>query len=594
MTTMEKLQPGTLRLSKKIFLLQTHADEREIVEKELPNFVESHNIELYFFTDSNHVFLQSSNRVELRNGIVSFQNLMGLRKEVKEIAPKERKIYIKIKQAFGIVKESQDLPVFLCSNISRGEFFDKINDQKKKHGVAEANKRMKETLINGNLEEMMDEGELDMQTFSKQKLNYQASMASIEQQKKLQLPELKGTITWTHTHYIENKETKKWQPNPEAPVIEVSFTGTDDLEAKKKHLWIYSKKPSWGKSTTIRKEILEKYNSDVIQDVDNTVNTTVGVKIIVIEEYSPTKKVGIADFKAMTGGTASMGKFNNKMYGSSYIPDKAAQFIILSNHCPAEVYACGRQRFIDTDTLDQLNDRFMVYRLDGCHKAETTKWVDPASLNHKDLMVHIKMKTEELKRDATRSITFFFTTVVTIHDILMMSKYKRSGITIKEFAEILTECVPIDHIAEFPWIKIVRQLSMESEEFVFNNTKSPKFVRTARTKIADLMTAEQNLVKKPERELSKLEANLQEVFRLATCSDVNKAELDQAAATLFKDPDNIYWLMKRGENMLSPSLKEVLVVESKKRSMSDDSDDEDEEDEDSPVKKMKQDIEDCG
>jgi hypothetical protein len=95
-----------------------------------------------------------------------------------------------------------------------------------------------------------------------------------------------------------------------------------------------------------------------------------------LDEVGPTNCIPIAQLKGLAGGDASTSFLNRKSYGQSFVPRKDAQFIILSNHSPYEVYADKKKGRMDCTDMQAIEERFHVIRLDGPNTEERARFAD--------------------------------------------------------------------------------------------------------------------------------------------------------------------------------------------------------------------------
>jgi hypothetical protein len=192
------------------------------------------------------------------------------------------------------------------------------------------------------------------------------------------LPDLDGPVTLRYRKHVDGV------PVPNGPFKDVTFIGRpDQLLVKRKHYWMYSG-PGFGKSTTTRQELVEKYKAALVPHPKNAVNIPDNAQLLVFDEIGPNRKVPIEQLKGLCGGDSSSSYLNRKSYGQSYVPRKDAQLVILSNHSPYDVYAkyrTGRDRRIDTVDMQALEERFHVIRLDGDNLDEKRNYVNMGALS---------------------------------------------------------------------------------------------------------------------------------------------------------------------------------------------------------------------
>jgi hypothetical protein len=221
--------------------------------------------------------------------------------------------------------------------------------------------------------------------------------------------------------------------------------------AKQKHWWIYSKDGNRGKTTTVCEAIVGPYKAIFIADIRNAMSLPTDAQFIVIDEVASSNKPSIAQLKALTSGSADIGSINRKSYGQSYIPRRDAQFIILSNQSPYDVYAVTDprtklRRCRDHD-MGPLECRFHIIRLDGDDAEEKALWYHPKSLSFDDYMWHLRYAFYEEVRLANSSgncstalVKRAMTKIYKIH----MMRHEGTGVTFKTMAKELQHALHPD------------------------------------------------------------------------------------------------------------------------------------------------------
>jgi hypothetical protein len=139
---------------------------------------------------------------------------------------------------------------------------------------------------------------------------------------------------------------------------------------------------------------LEPYKAHFVSDCRNAMDVPPDVQLIILDEVSPTNKPNIATLKALTSGSANIGSLNRKSYGHSFVPREDAQFVVLSNHSPWEVFATydaqKKVKRAKSDTVGPLELRFNIYRLDGENLDEKVQWYDPEHLTPEEYRQHLR------------------------------------------------------------------------------------------------------------------------------------------------------------------------------------------------------------
>lgn len=91
----------------------------------------------------------------------------------------------------------------------------------------------------------------------------------------------------------------------------------------------------------------------------------------------------------MTGGSASGFRGNYKSHGESFSPRSDVQVIILSSTSPYEVYGSWQsklqRRYMSREVLQQLEQRFHIYRLDGSLEEDRIEFMFPKDWTEEQL-----------------------------------------------------------------------------------------------------------------------------------------------------------------------------------------------------------------
>lgn len=193
-------------------------------------------------------------------------------------------------------------------------------------------------------------------------------------------PDLLGDLVLHFQEYSQGGH-----PIPDSIKTDVTIVGRpDDIVTKKKHYWIYSCTANYGKSTTIKKELVNVYKAIVVSHASNAMEVPSNAQFLIFDEFGSKKCIHIDDLKRMTGGDASDGCLNRKSYGKSYVPRSCAQIIILGNKSPYEVYSSYdrnlKRNVMSGDDLSTLSARFEIIRLDGGDLAEKVKYIETSLL----------------------------------------------------------------------------------------------------------------------------------------------------------------------------------------------------------------------
>jgi hypothetical protein len=133
------------------------------------------------------------------------------------------------------------------------------------------------------LSTLVENGELEMADVS----NIANARGHLTQEEKDwasdHLPDLEGPVTVRYRKHVDG------EPVPDGPFKDVTFVGRpNDLMAKRKHYWVYSG-PGYGKTTTTRLELLDKYKAAIVPHPNNAVNVSDQAHLLIFDEIGPTR-----------------------------------------------------------------------------------------------------------------------------------------------------------------------------------------------------------------------------------------------------------------------------------------------------------------
>ena len=136
---------------------------------------------------------------------------------------------------------------------------------------------------------------------------------------------------------------------------------------KKKHYYIYSNQPGYGKSS-FSDTLLDNLNACSVNDSNNFSGVRDTAQFIIFDEFSHDTKISFADLKKLTGGNASVFGGNKKTFGDSFKPRADVQVIMFSNHhlfeCIGKYNQHTKRRAVDFNTARQMVERFHIIKLD--------------------------------------------------------------------------------------------------------------------------------------------------------------------------------------------------------------------------------------
>jgi hypothetical protein len=164
------------------------------------------------------------------------------------------------------------------------------------------------------------------------------------------------------------------------PSIDVTIVGhPDGVLVKKKHYWLYSSIPC-GKSTTIQRDLIDKFNAAWLRNPKNA-NIPASTQFIVLDDATPRHCIPYGQLRGLAGGFADHSCLETRRFPGAFIPRKDAQFIILSRKSPYEVYAdkrMGRMEYMSTLSIEA---RFHIINLDGNRLDDRIRFADPKALS---------------------------------------------------------------------------------------------------------------------------------------------------------------------------------------------------------------------
>ena len=147
----------------------------------------------------------------------------------------------------------------------------------------------------------------------------------------------------------------------------------EDNSVKKKHYYIYSHNPGYGKSK-FSARLQRKWNACSVKDSNNFSGFRDNVQFIIFDEFSHDTKISFPDLKKLTGGNASEFGGNRKVFGDAFVPRADAQVIIFSNHhlfeCIGKYNPRTTRRSVSFYMARQMVERFHIIKLDDEEETE--------------------------------------------------------------------------------------------------------------------------------------------------------------------------------------------------------------------------------
>ena len=169
---------------------------------------------------------------------------------------------------------------------------------------------------------------------------------------------------------IEEEKEFELVPGPGQSINLVSKGNITENKSNKskKHLFIYSYGPHFGKTTVVN-GLIETCNAVHIGDVNNFQGVRQNAQFMIFDDYRKECSLQFDELMQLAGGKASDFKGKRINNQSSYIPREDSQIIIFSNQHPYEIYAetwnkQRQQHFISQARAHLLNSHFHIVKLD--------------------------------------------------------------------------------------------------------------------------------------------------------------------------------------------------------------------------------------
>ena len=215
----------------------------------------------------------------------------------------------------------------------------------------------------------------------------------------LSRPKLDGSIELVFAEY-DCVTQKKIDGGRETTVTLIGYP--DQTAVKKKHYYIYSLDANYGKTYVTIRDLVDKYSSTVISDLNNACGLVAGTQFLVVDEYEGTNTFPSETIKRITGGNATTCSLNRKSHGSSFQLAPDVQMILLSNFSLYNNYAkydraMGR-RVLSAELYNHLSARFHVFRLDGDDEDEKCKWVHHSALSRQERFKKINLESRAVSQ----------------------------------------------------------------------------------------------------------------------------------------------------------------------------------------------------
>lgn len=366
-------------VSTRNIMVQIHSDDlvhRDCTWERVRSFTNARGIENAMLSKEGMLIFVGGKKVDLNNGMLTLQNRLGLIHEptrvtgVQPIPEKYLENYVRhgydphrLQHKFGEMFEAAALRKIVARTIERP-----INKQRNKEICAKSTY------------DLVAEGVVPVE----KALMVESNKQLMERLEKVENrnPDLDGDFETTFEHWDMASNSDTFEQTGQFPPTNLKIVGLPtDTVTKRKHYYIYSRLPGFGKTFAMN-GFQAQINSYAVNDLNNWFDVPTSTQFLIIEEVGAGKMIPFGELKALTGGVAQRFRGNSKTHGSSFVPRKDVQVIMLSNVSMYEVYGewdnkLGR-RVISTERAKQLEQRFHVVRLDGKVDDDKMKAMHPS------------------------------------------------------------------------------------------------------------------------------------------------------------------------------------------------------------------------
>lgn len=247
--------------------------------------------------------------------------------------------------------------------------------------------------------------------------------------------DLDGAVTLTFEVYGTDSVTDLPVKVGDFPPVQVTIVGRPaQTHVKKKHYYIYSKIPNFGKSFKL-KQLAKQYNIQFVRDPSNWIAVPPRAQFLAFDEVgSAHNKLNFENLKALTGGEAEGFTGNCKSFGDSFTPRADVQVIMLSNNSPYDMYgtwnATLQRRVMTVEDMQQFDERFKVFRLDGSVEEDRIKALEPGTWNDDQFLAECKSIVDRTYAILTTGLPIRKNVIAieeTLDDVVKLCGQRKSG-----------------------------------------------------------------------------------------------------------------------------------------------------------------------
>jgi len=216
--------------------------------------------------------------------------------------------------------------------------------------------------------------------------------------------DLDGATTLTFEEYKADRVTKQPVKTGNFTPVQVTIVGRPaETNMTKKHYYIYSKVPNFGKLHQLNK-FSDEYNAYFVGDLSNWLNVPPSTQFLVFAYVDHGHlKMKFEKLMALTRGTAEGFTGKCKWFRYSFIPRDDVQVIMLSDKSPYELYGTWnaklKRRVMSAGMMRRFDQRFEVVRLDSSVEEDRNKaleHVDVVALNEDQFLKKCKSVVDDV------------------------------------------------------------------------------------------------------------------------------------------------------------------------------------------------------
>ena len=363
------------------------SENESLMREKLDAFCKQRNIDNMFVCEGGDILLSSEKKkIRLNSGTKSLQNCLGLSYEPTLLTRHKPLPYRFLESYFA---NGYD-PTMIVYSIGTLFTEEAIRFAIRKSLTKTDTKRMNMEIMTNTTRKLLQEGIISVKEVGLIETNKRI----VDNLTLVPNPDLHGSVTYTMKHYRSNADAIVYETK-EFPDVEVEITcRPGKTEVKRKHTYIYSRRPGFGKSYVFANVFPETYNVHVVSDIKNWTDVNTKAQFLVFDEVCHDRKLQIGTLKAFTGGSAKGASGPRKSFGDSYLPRTDVQVIMMGNESLYEVYgewnSTIQRRVMSRERTLQLEERFTIICLDGDVALDKRAAMDPKDWTQEEFNEEVK------------------------------------------------------------------------------------------------------------------------------------------------------------------------------------------------------------